>query len=670
MSFLNYYLINKIPNYYKKALGYYPDMLVYQHNATQYAAQWQSLIQAKYIYTNGYDLKPVSIFRYAFEIFKGWLGFNNHCEQQKVKLSLCKFAYYGYLQNYSQSHLQQPLLYCNLPTEYLTLVQKPRDGATSKALQTLLIKYYWESASLLPQSPDFAVHTQYAFGDCFKLLGQWTEIPRLDPQSPLLINNTINKLEFELAIKNYTFFAKSYYAQLAAQSYLNKAQEAQQSYLYHWTWLSNAQARTHAYLKQALSFNPDITRKDLIIFIDYFLKQHDFAQALTLIDQLPNINDAINYVVANFTTREQLTLITPNSNLAKALAKYYLQQNKLESLRLAVQLDTNLDRTDPVNRFKLFIAEEEDEKAYELWLANQDKHTFTANDLRKLADYFDEAGEQAYQIGKKYRQTNQWEPATLAYKQSLLAKEKALKIEPNIKRQEQYYVHTRLYAQLLIDADLNQNKPTESDINNIQKAINLLDRCDATAVSSEERLRHSKTLVKGLMRQVDYLTSIFSVSSIYDRDHDTQLQHKKKHQDDFELAIKALHRIVKLLKDTKSPKQKKLLGKAYFLLGDIAYFFDLDSYNAPSYFKKAMETVPKNPFYLLRCSELFPEQQENLRERGVPLLKELGFSAHDYTDWDLERWEKKEIGKKSPIKDIHNLEVKQPPKVTTILNFS
>ena len=46
---------------------------------------------------------------------------------------------------------------------------------------------------------------------------------------------------------------------------------------------------------------------------------------------------------------------------------------------------------------------------------------------------------------------------------------------------------------------------------------------------------------------------------------------------DFELAINNLHRITNLLKNTTNIKQKKSLGKAYYLLGDVASFFNLNN---------------------------------------------------------------------------------------------
>ncbi|WP_131783478.1 hypothetical protein [Legionella gresilensis] len=654
MSKLNYHLLNNIPSDYRSALGYYPDMLVYQHNARQYEQQWQKLIRAKYIYTNGYNLKPVGMFRYAFESFKGWLGYNNHCEPQKVQLSLCKFAYYGYLNNYSQNALQKPFTSYKIPEQYLRLVKNPRDTATSKALQDLLINYYRTSSNTLPRIPTLPITSYYAFGDCFKFIEQWAEIPRLDPQSPHLITTTFNKLEYELAIKDYPFYPGSYYAQLTAQSYLDRAKDKKNSFLYRWSWFSSAQQQTHYHLQRAITFNPNIINQNLTLYIDYFLEKRELGQAFNLINQLSDLKQAANYIVLNYEVADQLALIKPNTPLAKEVAQYYIQKKTLIDLKLAAQLDTDLAQTDPLNTFHLYVAEKQYDKAYDLWLINHDKYSFDFNDLAKLANYFNELGEQTYDKGKDYRKTEQWQKATVEYQQSFEAKRKALKVNPTEERKEQYFIHMRLYAQLLIDADLNQHQPAHSNITELKRAIKLLDKCISKVVDKREKQLLSQALANGLMRQVDYLVHLFLVPAAYN-DRDTKTQHKIKHQTHLDLAVNTLQRITKLLTGCKDSEQKILLGKAYFLLGDIADFFDLNL-PYPEYFKKAMETVPNNPFYVLRCSELFEERQEGLRSIAVPLLKERGFTTINYYDWYKERWEQ-ETYRTSPIKDIHSLDI-------------
>ncbi|STX27880.1 Uncharacterised protein [Legionella beliardensis] len=667
MSYLNHRLINAIPTHAKKAFGYYPDMIVYQHNNSEYREHWQKLAKAKYIYTDGYDLKPIGPVSYLFEVIKGWLGFTNHCEPRHVQLSLGKFAYYGYLQGFSQ-HLQQ-LAHYKLPSDYLTLVQKPRENTISKALQDLLINYYLTSADTIPQALEIPpMHSKYAFGECFKYIDAWAEIPKLDPQSLQLIADTINQLEFDVNPRQYQFIDQSQYAQTAAEIYFGKARKEKASYLYNWSWFSNAKPLTQWYLQRAIYFNKEITHQDLPLFIDYFVELKKFSQAADLIKRLSNIPQAVHYFTAHFTAVEQLQFIEPDTVLAQALAQYYLQKPTPENLKLAAQFDTNLAQHDPVNMIKLLIDSKDYNNAYNLFLTHQNRYTFSTSDLKVLANYFDATGESTYEEGLKQRKASNWPEAVLSYGQSLEAKEKAFKLQPTKERQEQYYVHMRLYAQVIIDADIQQHEIKHCDFNQLEEAINLLNQCASKDLTSqEEQKRHCQLLVTGLMRQVDYLTNLFSVPVTYAHDRDTRNQHQALHKDNFNLAISKLNCIIQLLAHHCDKAQKKILGKAYFLLGDISYFFNLPSFS-PSYFEKAMETVPNNPFYLLRCSEVFSERKEKLQARAIPLLKKHGFEVLDYCHWDEDRWEKEERYKTSPIKDIHCLE--KTESTTPIFSFT
>ena len=63
--------------------------------------------------------------------------------------------------------------------------------------------------------------------------------------------------------------------------------------------------------------------------------------------------------------------------------------------------------------------------------------------------------------------------------------------------------HKRLYAQLLIDADIDKNPAENSDIAQIQKALNLLRECRPDDKAEKHHLQN--VLGKGLMRKADTL---------------------------------------------------------------------------------------------------------------------------------------------------------------------
>ncbi len=74
MSKINHLLLDKIPKNLQGVMEYYPDVFLVQFNQIQYTRLWNSLSSAKYVYTNGYEIRPTNWFMYAFQSIKGWLG--------------------------------------------------------------------------------------------------------------------------------------------------------------------------------------------------------------------------------------------------------------------------------------------------------------------------------------------------------------------------------------------------------------------------------------------------------------------------------------------------------------------------------------------------------------------------------------------------------------------
>ncbi|MDP1602624.1 MAG: hypothetical protein Q8M03_05110 [Legionella sp.] len=649
MSYLNYDLINSIHEDDRQVFGYYPDMLVYQHDASQYEAKWRQLATSSYIYTDGYDLKPVGLLRFCFESVKGWFGFTNHCREHLVQLSLRKFAYYGYLQGYSQNTALSLTNY-PFPILYQDLIQNPRTNQRSKEIQTHLVNYYVEHTG-----PSSSLSSDHVFGTTFSRLGYWHLIPELDPQNLVLIHSIKYYLEPEDKPPSpYKHLRGSRYAHTIAQHYLEKARAEKSGLFYSWSLISDGQIKAQYYLERAFYFNPECARNNKILYIDYFLEKKDFTNALLLIVELENTEQAINYLTEKFSESQQRQFVQPNSKLALALSSHYLKKdNNLPTLRFAAFLDSKFHEHDPANGFKLFIAEKQYEKAYALFNAHKSS-PFFKSDLHFLADYFNTLGETQYDKGLKFKKASDWKNAETSYSQSLEEKKKACVLQPVQYRIEQCNIHKRLYAQLIIERDISENAIEHCAIAKIIKAITLLDSC---ILPKREILHHQRALAKGLMRQVDYLTHQFEVPATYADDYSLRKQHQSLHQNNFKWALDRLQRVVDLLKDTNVPDLKLLLGKAYFLLGDINLFFDLPS-NNPHYFKMAMQTVPNNPFYLLRCSEVFAEQKDKLQNKAIPLLKAQGFTALDYYHSDNARWER-DTNKNTAIREIHFLQEAQ-----------
>src|SRR5436190_1214666 len=141
MTRINRSLIKAIPTALQESLGYYPDILFYQHNSKEYKEKLTRLAHARFIYSDGYTLRRAGFLRFSFESIKGMLGFINHCEGQKVQLSLQKFAFYGYLNSFPQKNLSG-LKHHGLSHNYIHLVSQSRNSQNSALIQTILINFY------------------------------------------------------------------------------------------------------------------------------------------------------------------------------------------------------------------------------------------------------------------------------------------------------------------------------------------------------------------------------------------------------------------------------------------------------------------------------------------------------------------------------------------------
>ncbi len=652
MGHTNRVLIQRINPDYRDSLGYFPDTLFYKHDTIQYQQKIARLAEASYFYSDGYSLRTANIFRYLFESVKGWLGFSNHCQQEKVQLALRKFVYYGYLQGYSQPQAQLQNL--GIDSDYLNLVSRPRTNENSQQIQNKLIQFYVENESnfeistlnYLPQLSQY-----YTFGSILAHLGLETEIPIIDPQNEQLIAATIEELEPESGERqSYDFIPSSKFALGCANCYLERARKVKERYFYNWNLLTNHQADAHRFLKYALLFDPEITFREIDTYIEYYLEKKELTEAIALIHYLKDEERALGYIKkGNYNTHQLQLWVKKDSWLAKIVTAYYLnQQWNLDTIKFLVYLHSNFAELYPVQAFSLLVSQKKYEEAYTLFSTNKNA-AFLTQSIADLADFFSEQGENLYELGHNYRESKEWKRAKEHYLKSASMKRRAKDLQPDSEaRKNDYFEHTRLYAQLLIDADIELNSIEHCQIEEILKAIKLLRECSST--DDYEKIYHRKALAQGLMRQVDYLAHRVLIPLSYESDLEILEEHKKEHNSNFINLSKALNQIICLLEGTKDSELKLMLGKAYFLLADFCDFFDLKDYS-PSYYSKAQETVPDNPFYLLRHSERFTQNKENYQNQGVNLLKQLGFTVMDYYKYDKERWYRDY--RVAPIKDIH-----------------
>lgn len=663
MALIRSDILRRLPDETREYYVYYPDVLLYHHNAIQYAHYWRNLAQSKYLYTNGYDIQPTNWLVYAFQTLIGWLGFENHCQQDKIQFTLKKLSFYGYLCGYSQEPLAA-MSYYPMQPGYLELVNHPRNNETTNILHKQLISDYValiEPKNRHPYLP--IINNAHIYGETWQHLQLWNEIPFLDPQNVNLINSTIEHLEpLNVTPLHYTFHKNGLYAQKTATYYLDKAKIEKKSMLYGWNWLSGSQKKAQSYLERARHFDPEASSKELPSFIDYYLEKKDYEQAFNLINQLTELPLALTYLLKHFTEKQRLEFVQKDSPLALQLANYYLKNNNTAAIELAANFDSKLEEHNPGHAFILHVSKNQHEEAYALF-KKHNSQTFPMEQRKILASYFNKVGESLYEEGLLHRSNKDWDKGKKSYFDSLLAKKKAYTLTDSQKYKEEWYTHQRLYAQLLIQSDIENS---EGKLETIVKAIKLLDDCHPE--TKEEKGYHLMALTRGLMRQVDYLTKKIVVPLIYSQDYDTQKQHHAHHAEDFKLIQTILKRVIDLLKDTQKPELKSQLAKAHFILGDMNMFFDLEGDDL-QHFRLAMENAPENPFYLLRVSEKFESEKPKLLDKAILLLKKLGYTITDYYHWDNQRWDQ-EGYKFNTIKNIHELTDQAPAKSSWGLRFN
>ncbi|AUH72755.1 hypothetical protein [Legionella sainthelensi] len=656
MVYFNTKLHRRIPANLHGVMEYYPDVELFELDQAEYTQLWQKASSAKYLYTNGYEIRPTNWFMYAFQSIKGWLGFSNNCHPQKVSFILNKLAYYGYVKQFKQPDFSS-IKYGALSSEICGLVINKRNDETTAQLQKTLITEYFNVEPYLSFNESHQrLYSTHHYGESWIRLNLWELIPQLDPQDDSIIADTLNALD-----KNQTliesFLPNSKYAHSAAQYYLGKAKNIQEpSFLLRLFWKDPRPD----YLARALVYDPEIARQDTESYVKHYLKQKKYQDAFNLLEILiPNNSKLVLKYLLEIPEIERNELIQKDSPIAAIIAQFHIDNMRYKSAR---QFYTNIEALSPIAAFNLEIEEHNYMHAYAIFKKHACFQHFSSPKRKELADQFFIDAETAYKHGKPLRDDKQWHEAEHYYLQSLELKKAAYALHPSEENLENVYTHKRLYALLLIDADRDLHKPEESDMKSIHQALLLLRECNSNI--KEEQTYHKHALITGLMRQVDMLREKIAMKY---SDHSFINDHKLKHQKSISAFIKILKEIISLLEGTRDKPLRFQLGKAHYLLADIQDFFNINSPNINQHYKMAMEAVPDNPFYLLRVSEIFQEGKEKYQQRGISKLKQMGYKAIDYVHWFDERWVKRDRIIYD-IKDIHEPPLKS--KNSAELTFS
>lgn len=633
MSYVRGSSLNKINPYYRKRMVHCPDVVLFNHTAEEYAAHWATLSKSKYLWTNGYEIVPTNWFSYALQTVKGWFGYTNHCSTSTVKLALSKLAYYGYLSGFDQQPLHQTKHYPLNPT-YLSQASNPRNDQSTDYLQHQLISEYVTSSAY---NYNFPV---VRFGDSWAALSLWDEIPALDPQAATLIDQTVNVLVPDVPPPQdiiYQSIPSSKFVDAAINKYINQAKSCNNQSWNIWSYLTPIESNSNYYLSKALSLNPSCVSKDLPLFIDYYIRIKQFKQAYDLIAQLPDLKKALAFVLKN--ENEFAPFITVDSPIAQQLTIWHLKQN--EASKAAVYV-SELSDYSSYYAFNIAVDSNDYEKAYTLFKTNPEV-SFSKKHSKKLADYFANEGETLYQQGHQLRDAAQknntgWASVKLLYIKSLGAIQKAEELNPKA-HLESVYTHKRLYAQLLIDENCAASVP---NLKQLELALQLLTSCQSK--DKEERQLNINIQVKGLMHQVDYLTSVIAVTHVYTEDADTAKEHNEEHAEHFKQLSALLNKLIHLLHGTKDKDLRLSLAKAHFILGDMKLFFGLEE-GFEHHFEKAVKAAPNNPYYLLHASEHLPDLASKYQKKGLECFAEMDEDPDletnygmKFKDWWDNRW--------------------------------
>ena len=638
-----------LPWFYRNSNVYLPDIILYDLNAYQYKDKWYQLQNSRYIYTDGYNVRPTSWLMYAFQSIKGWFGFNNNCDSKRVSYALEKLAYYGHVKGYEQPDFDD-MTYYQMSKEFNQQLKEAPSQNQTKTLQNLLVQHYLENKSLLSDSAGLSIRANHQFGQSWLAFNVPELVPQLDPQDDKVINETIRALvSKKISAETINFIKDSQFAKRASEHFCQLAKEVvEPSFFWRFTW-TDPRPRL---LEDALIYNPDVAKNHASTFIEHYIQQKDYANAIKLMNCLSDeVRQKAYLLKIPDSIREQS--LTPDSVLANVMAKHYLQEKQYEK---AQKLSSNIEALDVGAAFHILIQQKEYIKAFQLFKRVDSPELILTEDKKAAATVFDKKGEELYQSGKMNRELKQWDAAVDLYFESYLTKKAAWELNPATKQQESYFEHKRLYAQIVIDRDIALHPANESDVSQIHKAIKHLREC--TPERQDEKKQRTKALASGLLRSIDHMIEKISFEK-YQPDWKGAREHKLKHLSDLNILIKELKELVGLLEDTKSSSQREQLSKAYFLLADVQEFFDIPDPYINQYYKMATEKTPDNPFYRLRAAEKFKHLRERYQESGVINLKQLGYEVIDYIHWFDERWVKRD-NKIFDIKDIHELNKHNP----------
>lgn len=653
----------RLTRYYKQeGIVYLPDFMIYNTDEREYRNFWNRIRNhpQNRLYTDGLQVYRVNWLQSLFQSIKGWLGFDNHCDPNKVEITLAKIAYYGYLRGFHPVEFEE----YNLPIisdRFKTLINSERNNQNSVELQQLLMSYYLTHSTNFPTLSQ-PILQAYPFGHTLMREQLYALVPSIDPQEMQIISQSIRGMHYQntSAQQSDCFklspFAEAYAAHLVGESRFNEA--------LFWSdqVKINFKERFIVFYISQKYRDPEAFQKAMELIVLLFSSPNEAEQLR-----------AVDYLKQNFSIEEQLYYLKSHPQLKTQLASTYLQEAKTEKNRYtitklilgnkvlpllahAIRLDPHiLDRDSSMQdiimkeewityQFNEAINDRRFQEAKALYEKHPD-FKFEKNKLMILRSYFlSEIDNRTLIIKTALREKKVDLAETTALELITTAR-----LIASITPQNHPLLATTIeYVKTLLNIDKIMNPEVkDADLGQLNKAQEVLSQCNLLNHSSSSHAVMNKLL----LRKIYCLIERIRVPVTFDDHRELREQFIKDHKRPIEELKNNLRTFISLNDKNKSKEFRPILGKMNYLLGDVIYFFHRNKQDAIPHFKKAREVMPENPYYRLRYFEMTENER---RYDVVEEIEEMGYLQYaKYNDWMTERWNDEQC--MSEGMDIHNV---------------
>lgn len=699
----------------RKRLELYPDTIPYDYTEDEYTRLWEKLNNAKrghYFYTDGYKVKRVSYARSLWEQFRGFFGFTNRCQPQRVKMTLQKIAYFGYIKGYDQTPLD------NIPNWGVKSYRlnelfrinvsksKNRTNTNTENLQNHLAHYYLENqAFLFPnfwqklfsgkriQLREFNYNSHFGNTQLNKkeLL---INIIKLDPQNNDFIKSLLTQIDNHPASQKH-IIKNSKLADRYAEHRLNRFTEKKipweelqetcntldykfsntkdntksvehlikcndfekfilpdsplaiecakkllgnylsevESYINKFLSILGLESAPTKLLEIAKALDSTLESRMPCVYIELYLKTKLIEEAASLISKLEDLPKAVSYIRDNNINLDIVSIyVNKDSELGHALAESYMDKiknqlfNDKDDSQKAEQFASHayLQGRYPQYYFRKYIFERKFDEAYTIYASVTDKASLDSFSIETMAEFYHQRGKEYKQESKQLMLDHEWQKAEAIMQQSSHAKKLAHIINPD---HDEYKAsaNRRGYAV----AKLIVNSPLYGD-QRVSRLETALKKLESAYDKNDNDPKIKATLMNALQERAKLAVNASLTEVEMNNGVHCDESHKKSVLSHVERAIACYERITQL---DPAGEQPLLTAEAHFMLADLRNYFDIDK--NPEHYRRAMELMPNNPFYVTRCSEVI---DRNLQDQGRLLLRNNSLGASDYMQWFEQRW--------------------------------